>query len=367
MPIAPLSPERRAALEHASVLKGMLIDFALTPSFHEPLQQLLQATGPAQDRQDRAIQSIEALLFEHKYADGSTVLDRFLGDHPGLTSYHRGLVEAWKGSVSGVFTVIDTLEDQLLMTNAVDGQTYLAHAGRAEAVAQVPPGTVLRTRVLPVYGIWALSGIQQVLPAASSATAPGLVARRSSDDETPAPGDPRRVKTAQSSPRVPTAVRPYTDQIVAVTDAVCAEHLDAEYAELCRRVVGRLGRKRPSPLVRGDLRIWAAGVVYAVGQLNFIFDPAQTPHATADQLSTWLGVKKTTMANKAAMVREVLKLSQFDSELMRREMLHSSPFTWLLELDGLLVDARNLPPHLQVQALELGLIPYLPTARPGEQ
>lgn len=76
---------------------------------------------------------------------------------------------------------------------------------------------------------------------------------------------------------VPHAVRPYADQVVAATDAVCLEHLDVEYAGLCRKVVGKLGRKRPSPLTRGDLGIWAAGVVYVVGQLNFVFDPAQTP------------------------------------------------------------------------------------------
>src|SRR5665647_957923 len=85
--------------------------------------------------------------------------------------------------------------------------------------------------------------------------------------------------------RVPHAVRPYADQVVAATDAVCLEHLDVEYAGLCRRVVGKLGRKRPSPLTRGDLGIWAAGVVYVVGQLNFVFDPAQTPHATAELVS----------------------------------------------------------------------------------
>lgn len=67
---------------------------------------------------------------------------------------------------------------------------------------------------------------------------------------------------------VPHAVRPFADRVVAATDAVCLEHLDVAYAGLCRRVVGKLGRKRPSPLTRGDLDIWAAGVVYAVGQLN---------------------------------------------------------------------------------------------------
>lgn len=161
---------------------------------------------------------------------------------------------------------------------------------------------------------------------------------------------------------VPAVVRPYADQVVAVTDSVCREHLDVEYSDLCRRVVGKLGRKRPSPLTRGDLRIWAAGVVYAVGQLNFMFDPAQSPHATTDQLSGWLGVKKTTMANKARLIRDTLKLSHFDTEFTRRDLADASPLTWLLQVDGMLIDIRYAPVYLQLQAFELGLIPYVPGA-----
>ncbi len=161
---------------------------------------------------------------------------------------------------------------------------------------------------------------------------------------------------------VPHVVRPYADQVVAVTDVVCREHLDGEYADLCRAVVGKLGRKRPSPLTRGDPRIWASGVVYAVGQLNFVFDPAQTPHATADQLSGWLGVKKTTMASKARWIRDTLKLSHLDGEFMRRDLVEASPLTWLLEVDGMLVDIRRAPVQVQVHAFELGLIPYVPGA-----
>ncbi len=161
---------------------------------------------------------------------------------------------------------------------------------------------------------------------------------------------------------VPHAVRPYADQVVAVTNAVCREHLDIEYADLCLRVVGKLARKRPPPQLRGDVGIWAAGVVYAVGQLNFIFDPTQTPNATADQLSGWLGVKKTTMANKARSIRDTLKLSHSDSEFMRRDLVDDSPLTWLLEVDGMLVDIRHAPARLQAMAFERGLIPYLPGA-----
>jgi hypothetical protein len=50
--------------------------------------------------------------------------------------------------------------------------------------------------------------------------------------------------------RIPTALRGHVGEILAITDRVCLEHLDAEYAELCRRLVAKLARKRPSPLER---------------------------------------------------------------------------------------------------------------------
>lgn len=99
--------------------------------------------------------------------------------------------------------------------------------------------------------------------------------------------------------RVPVALRPRAQQIIDVSDAVCPEHLDDQHGRMARRLVARLARKRPSLLVRGDVRIWAAGVIYAVGQVNFLFDRSQMPHLSAGQLADALGVLQTTMANKA--------------------------------------------------------------------
>ena len=71
-------------------------------------------------------------------------------------------------------------------------------------------------------------------------------------------------------------------------------------------------------------------------------------------------MKKTTMANKARLIRDTLQLSHFDSEFMRRDLVEASPLTWLLEVDGLLVDIRHAPVPFQVRAFELGLIPFVP-------
>ncbi|HWH12507.1 MAG TPA: DUF6398 domain-containing protein [Solirubrobacteraceae bacterium] len=163
--------------------------------------------------------------------------------------------------------------------------------------------------------------------------------------------------------KVPMALRGRVVEILEITDAACIEGLDAEYAELCRELVARMARKRPSPLVRGDTRIWAAGALYAVGQLNFLFDPAGRPHLTTDELAGYFGVAKSTMANKAALIRKTLNLGAFEPGLTRLAMLEQHPMAWIVELNGFLVDARTLPSALQDEARRLGLIPDLASRR----
>src|ERR1039458_2960996 len=98
---------------------------------------------------------------------------------------------------------------------------------------------------------------------------------------------------------VPRALRSDVEQIVALTDGFCAEHLDAEYAPLFARLGAKLSRKRPSPLLRGDLRIWAAATIYTVGSVNFLFDRSQPLHVSGEELSDLTGVPKSTIDRKS--------------------------------------------------------------------
>jgi uncharacterized protein DUF6398 len=159
--------------------------------------------------------------------------------------------------------------------------------------------------------------------------------------------------------RVPGALFLPFQAICSLTDRFCADHLDAEYAALCRKLVARLARKRPSPLVRGDLTIWAAAAIHTVGAINFLFDPAQRPHLTAIEISDLTGVAKSSIAAKSKLIRDVLRLKPHDPELCRRELLRNHPSAWLVELDGLVVDARWLPRELLEEASRRGLVPDL--------
>ena len=131
--------------------------------------------------------------------------------------------------------------------------------------------------------------------------------------------------------KIPRAMRSRVAEMLAITDELCGACLDREYTALARELVARLARKRPSPLARGDVRIWAAGALYALGQINFLFDRSQQPHLTPDQLAGHLGVVKTTMANKAAAIRRTLDLGYYEPGLTRRSLYDDPPLAWIVQ------------------------------------
>jgi hypothetical protein len=170
-----------------------------------------------------------------------------------------------------------------------------------------------------------------------------------------------------NSLRIPEALRRGVAEIFKLTDPFCAEHLDAEYGELVRKLIAKLARKRPSPLARGDLRIWAAAAIYVIGSVNFLFDRTQRPHMTGDDLSELTGVPKSTLANKAKLIRNTLRIGQMEPEFCRRRLLESHPMAWLISVNGFLMDARTLPLEIQDEARRRGLIPDLPVGSPQDE
>ncbi|MEQ1906359.1 MAG: DUF6398 domain-containing protein, partial [Pirellulaceae bacterium] len=64
--------------------------------------------------------------------------------------------------------------------------------------------------------------------------------------------------------------------VIELIDQFCKEHLNEEYAVICRKLAEKLGRKRPSPLLQGSPNAWASGIVRAVGGVNFHDDESFT-------------------------------------------------------------------------------------------
>jgi hypothetical protein len=171
----------------------------------------------------------------------------------------------------------------------------------------------------------------------------------------------------QQSESVPKTTEPFFRRITKLTDAVCHQHLNDEYATLARSLAAALARKRPSPIVRGKPEIWACGILYALGTVNFLFDKSQSQHMRADELCTAFGVSQSSGSNKAKLIRDIFKMYQMDPNWCLPSLVEKNPLVWMLQVNGLIVDVRHMPRAVQVIAYEKGLIPYIPADRDGSE
>ena len=162
------------------------------------------------------------------------------------------------------------------------------------------------------------------------------------------------------SEKVPKKMQEYFDAIVTLTDHVGQEYLDEEYSQLARQATAALCRKRPSPLLSGRVNSWACGIVYALGFVNFLFDKSQDPHLSAAELCAAFGVAKSTGAAKSKAVRDALKMVRMDPNWYRPSRMDQNFKAWMIMVNGLIVDVRNMPLEIQEIAYERGVIPYVP-------
>lgn len=160
--------------------------------------------------------------------------------------------------------------------------------------------------------------------------------------------------------QVPQKMQPIYDGIVAITNAFCQAHLTQSYADLCCAMAAALSRKRPSPLESGRPKTWAAGIVYALAQVNFLFDKSSEPYMSAIDLCENLGVSKSTASNKAREIGDMFSIVPMDPRWCLPELIDDNPMAWMISVKGFIMDARTAPPEIQEDAYQKGLIPYIP-------
>jgi len=169
-----------------------------------------------------------------------------------------------------------------------------------------------------------------------------------------------RPKGARKTKSVPKAMQAFYDQIVSHTDAFCQKHLNEEYRELAQHMAAALCRKRPSPLVSGRPLAWACGIIYALGQINFLSDPAMPMHMKLADVCAAFKVGKSTASAKSQVIQHSLNTSPLDPTWSLAGITGANPMNWLFEVDGRLVDMRKAPREMQELAYTEGLIPFIP-------
>jgi hypothetical protein len=345
--------------------------------------------------EDYAHLPLPSRLEVHKaFVEHIELIDAFADENPfRFDEPDLEIVRSWKDLVAGEFYVFRQLRPHMIFLSSTEPMVAYGVVALFDAFEDLV-GTdlprLVKTTLLPFKGrivydgiltgyniifgggirrsldegykeAKARQGIVTALPIRAGMTVPaGKKAASNSRKRAP------QAEAAGRGSTIPAAVRPAFDRIVAVTDAFCLEHLDDEYAALCREMAEILARKRPSPLTRGKPESWASGIVRVVGWVNFIDDPSQPDHMRLSDIDRLIGVSEATGSAKSMAIRNLLKIGRFEPEWTVNSQMMKNPLAWMIQVNGLLVDVRREPREIQEEAFRKGLIPFIPGESGGD-
>jgi Domain of unknown function (DUF6398) len=307
------------------------------------------------------------------------LIESFVDENPShLPEDELDIVRSWRHLVAGRFYVFRELKRYTVFLTTTDlaiAYGVLALSQPFEDVIGPYLPVLTQTVLLPFKGVIVYDGL---MSSYNISFGPGI--RRGLNESfkqakerhgivtsLPMSGEPIALAaiTPKAKPR-PKAKPPKDEAvgvaklIVGIIDQFRREHLNEEYADLCRRLTEKLARKRPSPLVSGKPNTWACGIVRTIGWVNFLDDKSQKPHLKLTAIDKSFGVGESTGQGKSMLIRKVLKIRPMDPAWSLRSRMDKNPMAWMIQFNGFLVDARILKREFQEEALRKGLIPYIP-------
>jgi hypothetical protein len=307
------------------------------------------------------------------------LIESFVGENPAnLNGDELDIVRSWRHLVAGKFYVFRELKKYtvfLSTTSPAIAYGVLALSQPFEELIGSYLPVLTQTVLLPFKGVIVYDGL---MSSYNISFGPGIrrnlnqdfkeaKARHGIVTSLPMSATPLPAKAPKPRPVPQPPSREEKDEAVQVVigliDQFCKEHLNEEYAVLCRKLAEKLGRKRPSPLLQGSPNAWASGIVRAVGRVNFLHDKSQTPYMRSTDIDHYLGTSPSSGAAKLAAIRKMFKMYQLDPNWTLPSRLEDNPMVWMLQVNGFMVDVRRAPREVQEIAFKKGLIPYIPADR----
>ena len=147
-----------------------------------------------------------------------------------------------------------------------------------------------------------------------------------------------------------------SQQLIDMTGEYCDQYLDDEYKQLAEKLILKMKRKRDVPFLRGRVHTWAAAVIYALGQINFLFDQSFEPYVAAGDIPKYFGVSQSTVGQKAKAIRDMFDLYYWHPEFSTQAIRHDDPSGGMVVIDGLIVPIHMLPPDVQETLRREGIV-----------
>ena len=134
-----------------------------------------------------------------------------------------------------------------------------------------------------------------------------------------------------------TIINEKKQKLIELTSRFCQKYLDNEYLSLCEKLIQKMSRKRQVPFLSGKIEIWASAIIYSLGQINFLFDSSFNPYATPDDICNYFKTSKSTVGQKAKIIRDMFKMGYWDDEFATKQIADKNPMNDIMMVNGLLV------------------------------
>lgn len=76
--------------------------------------------------------------------------------------------------------------------------------------------------------------------------------------------------------------------------------------------------------------------MYTIGAVNYLFDPAQTPHVNSRELCALFGVSQSACAAKTRAIRRIFDIGPLAPRWCLPSRLADNPLVWLIPVNGVL-------------------------------
>lgn len=96
------------------------------------------------------------------------------------------------------------------------------------------------------------------------------------------------------------------------------------------------------------LGTWAAAAVYAIGTAYFLFANTQPPHCNSSEIFAFFGVSVSNSQARSKSLRDLMGVDCCSPRWTLLGRMFANPtMMWMVEADGFIQDARNLPQQIQ--------------------
>lgn len=171
------APALVGLLGRSSELKRQLVDFACSRRFFRELDKAVSDGIGGTIIEESDTNLLDHFILQRPLADGRTVVEVFVAEHPELTETDRQMLLGWREVVEGVFEIRERMGDAIVAVNLVDELTYRIRANAGPgALASMRQGLFMTARIVPLGVDWMLSGAQRLFPASERAAMRRLAA-----------------------------------------------------------------------------------------------------------------------------------------------------------------------------------------------